>query len=399
MGVREATKNAKIAKVRLEDVLTDTITGEWGSDPTPGTDVFVLRTTNFTCNGEVDYGNVVSRDIPSNKVEKKRLLPGDLIVEKSGGTKDHPVGRVVYFNRDSDVYLCNNFTQAIRPNREVVNSRYLLHVLLMKYSMKSTESMYNKTTGIQNLKMSLYLKQEIPLPSLPEQKRIAEELDQICELKKNADERLALMDQLVKSRFVEMFGDVTLNDRSYEVRALRDLGKWSSGGTPSRAHKEYFEGAIDWYSAGELNDFYLKPSKEKISEEALRESSAKLWPAGSLLVGMYDTAAFKMGYLDKPASSNQACACLMPTVDMEIRWLYCMLQAKKESFLSFRHGCRQKNLSLSQIKEFEIPFPPLALQREFAAFVAEVDKSKFVLRETVVRMETLYKAKLQEYFG
>lgn len=222
MGVREVTKNAKIAKVRLEDVLTDTITGEWGSAPTPGTGVFVLRTTNFTCNGEVDYGNVVSRDIPSNKVEKKRLLPGDLIVEKSGGTKDHPVGRVVYFNRDSDVYLCNNFTQAIRPNREVVNSRYLLHVLLMKYSMKSTESMYNKTTGIQNLKMSLYLKQEIPLPSLPEQKRIAEELDQICELKKNAEERLALMDRLVKSRFVEMFGDLQTNNKGWSIAPFED---------------------------------------------------------------------------------------------------------------------------------------------------------------------------------
>lgn len=194
MGVREVTKNAKIAKVRLGDILTDTITGEWGSDATPGTGVLVLRTTNFTCTGEVDYGNVVSRDIPANKVEKKRLLPGDLIVEKSGGTKDHPVGRVVYFDRKDATYLCNNFTQAIRPNTSFVFPRYLLHVLLTKYSNGSTESMYNKTTGIQNLKMSLYLDQQIPLPALPEQKRIAEELDRICELKNNAEERLALMD-------------------------------------------------------------------------------------------------------------------------------------------------------------------------------------------------------------
>lgn len=398
MGVRETTKNAKIAKVRLGDVATQ-IRGvsykpkDAREDAADGY-TSLLRANNIA-NGVINHDELVY--VRKECVRESQLLVhGDILICASSGSKAL-VGKAALI-RSGCADTFGAFCKAVRPNIERVGCEYLAQYFQSDIYRKTIS---NAAAGanINNIRSSDIDALQIPLPPLPEQKRIAEELDRICELKKNAEERLALMDQLVKSRFVEMFGDVTLNDRSYEVRALRDLGKWSSGGTPSRAHKEYFEGAIDWYSAGELNDFYLKPSKEKISEEALRESSAKLWPAGSLLVGMYDTAAFKMGYLDKPASSNQACACLMPTVDMEIRWLYCMLQAKKESFLSFRHGCRQKNLSLSQIKEFEIPFPPLALQREFAAFVDEVDKSKYVLRETIAQMETLYRAKLQEYFG
>ena len=402
MGVRETTKNAKIAKVRLEDVLTDTITGEWGSAPAPGTGVFVLRTTNFTCNGEVDYGNVVSRDIPSNKVEKKRLLPGDLIVEKSGGTKDHPVGRVVYFNRDSDVYLCNNFTQAIRPNREVVNSRYLLHVLLMKYSMKSTESMYNKTTGIQNLKMSLYLKQEIPLPSLPEQKRIAEELDQICELKKNADERLALMDQLVKSRFVEMFGDGCLSD---EKQLFSEICEFVTVGIANSATHAYAESGVPMLRnqnirEGSLDDsdlVYIKSEfAEKYRSKTLKENDLLIvrtgYPGVSCVVPKkYEGAQTFTTLIARLRDLGET--------DPVFVCHYLNSPYGKEYVDKSKVGIAQQNFGARALEGMPIFIPHISLQREFAAFVAEVDKSKFVLRETVVRMETLYKAKLQEYFG
>ena len=93
---------------------------------------------------------------------------------------------------------------------------------------------------------------------------------------------------------------------------LGDLGVWKSGGTPSRNNPAYFTGNINWYSAGELNTMYLRGSVEKITKIAVAESSTKMFKKGSMLVGMYDTAALKMGILLEDSAANQACANIEP---------------------------------------------------------------------------------------
>ena len=202
-----ATRPAKVrlgdACEILENLLDSTITGEWGEECAPGAGVFVLRTTNFTNVGEVSYADVVERAIAVEKVRRKKLQPGDIILEKSGGTKDCPVGRVVYFDREEGTYLCNNFTQVLRPAADRVFPRYLFYALFAKYKMRVTDGLYNKTTGIQNLQVKKYLKLPIPVRSIPEQKRIAARFDAICEIISKREEQLKKLNQLVKSRFVE----------------------------------------------------------------------------------------------------------------------------------------------------------------------------------------------------
>ena len=88
----------------LKELVDKPISGEWGDD---GGNIKVLRTTNFTNERIIDYSDVVVRDIPFEKVETKKLLSGDLIIEKSGGSPKQPVGRVVYFDH-SDLFLCNS---------------------------------------------------------------------------------------------------------------------------------------------------------------------------------------------------------------------------------------------------------------------------------------------------
>jgi type I restriction enzyme S subunit len=180
---------------------------------------------------------------------------------------------------------------------------------------------------------------------------------------------------------------------------IEEVGFITSGGTPSRARPEYYNGKIRWYSAGELNSLYLPDSVEHITEKALQESSAKLFKKGSLLIGMYDTAAFKMGILTEDASSNQACANLTPYEDYNVVWLYYLFEKMKPIFLKERQGVRQKNLSLSKIKNFQIPIVPLSLQREVAASVAKVDKLAFKAKASLEKLETLKKAMMQKYFG
>ena len=148
-GIAESTKP-------LADFIEVSFPGEWGQEDKDGSGVKVIRTTNFTNNGKLDLSDVVTRDIDSAKIEKKKLSKGDIILERSGGTNDNPVGRVVYFEEDG-VYLFNNFTQLLRC-KEGVNSLFIFYSLFNYYQMNKNviRSMGNKTTGIQNLKMDRY---------------------------------------------------------------------------------------------------------------------------------------------------------------------------------------------------------------------------------------------------
>lgn len=156
---------------KLEDLVSDTFPGEWGSEPISENAIKVIRTTNFTNEGYLDLTDVVTRDIEPKKVVRKKLKQGDTILERSGGTKDNPVGRVVFFDEIGD-YLPNNFTQVLRP-KESVNPVYLFYALYNSYNLNKAamRAMASQTTGIQNLSMSDFMAKFIVLPSRNEQNK------------------------------------------------------------------------------------------------------------------------------------------------------------------------------------------------------------------------------------
>ena len=257
--------------------------------------------------------------------------------------------------------------------KENVLPEYLYYVVNYMHLEK-----YFTGATIPHIYFKDYKNEEFNLDSVDKQRQIVDTLGKCEAVIKKRKRESELLDDLIKARFVEMFGDPIYNTNNFSTKSLDDLGDWASGGTPSRTVPEYFEGDINWYSAGELNSLYLEDSIEKITKEAIEKSSAKLFKAGSMLVGMYDTAAFKMGILKEDSASNQACACITPNDEVNIIWLYYELQLMKEYFLTQRRGVRQKNLNLGMIKKFEIPIGNRDQQYEFAAFVAQIDKSKVV---------------------
>ena len=115
--------------VPVTSVVIKPLSGEWGQEDTDGTGVKVLRTTNFTDSGFIDYTEVVRRCIELKKVEAKALRDGDILIEKSGGSDTKPVGRVVFYQETSENFLFNNFTALLRPNTPKLNSRFLFQNL------------------------------------------------------------------------------------------------------------------------------------------------------------------------------------------------------------------------------------------------------------------------------
>ena len=157
----------------------DSFPGEWGTEDTVGDGVKVIRTTNFTNSGKLNLTDVVTRSIEDRKIARKQIKKYDTILERSGGTADNPVGRVVLFEED-DLFLCNNFTQVLRFKD--IDPRFAFYSLYYFYQTNKTaiRSMGSKTTGIQNLNMSKYLEIGIPNASDEEQNEyvaIAEQAD------------------------------------------------------------------------------------------------------------------------------------------------------------------------------------------------------------------------------
>ena len=250
-------------------------------------------------------------------------------------------------------------------------------------------------TRAQPKRVKLY-----PIPYAPSliQQKIANVLDRTNSLIEKRKVQIEKLDLMIKSQFIEMFGDPIINPMNWEKVQLSQLGEWGRGGTPSRANSKYFEGDIDWYSAGELNSFILGRSIEKITYSAIVETSAKLFPPNSLFIGMYDTAAFKMGITQEVASANQACANVDVNSLANVYWLYHLLLAMKSHFLLQRRGIRQENLNLGMIKSFEVPLPPLQLQNQFVDFVNRVNAPKLEMQQSLSKLELNYKSLMQKCF-
>lgn len=162
---------------------------------------------------------------------------------------------------------------------------------------------------------------------------------------------------------------------------LGTVADWGAGGTPSRSEPNFYGGKIPWIKSGELNSRYIKTTEESITEEAIKSSSAKIFPAGSVAIAMYGATIGKTAILGIDASTNQACAVGVPVEGLIGKeYLYRLLQNEKAAFIEKGKGGAQPNISQSVIKAHEIGLPPLAEQTRIAAkldeLLAQVDTLK-----------------------
>jgi type I restriction enzyme S subunit len=157
----------------------------------------------------------------------------------------------------------------------------------------------------------------------------------------------------------------------WQTVRLGDIAEVQSGGTPLISNKTFWNGDIPWYSSGELNGLYTVAPKRHISNTGLQASNAKIFPAGSLLIGMYDTAALKMSILDRASAFNQAIAGVRPNEKLDLAFVLHTINSIRDEVLGQRRGVRQKNLSLGKIRDITLTLPPLPEQQRIVALLDE----------------------------
>ena len=370
---------------RLIEITGKALSGEWGKDDDSGNGIPVLRTTNFTNIGEVDYENVVTRNIIKKNLDEKYLRKGDIIIEKSGGSDKQAVGRVIFFDGEERTYLFNNFTGLLRV-KDQANwyPRYIFYSLFSNYRKGGTRAFENKTTGLHNLKTDEYVAHyEVADASMQNQIAICAQLDRVTKNIKLHQQELQKLDQLIKSRFVELFGTIHDNRFGYSVVTLQDVSAPIKDGThQTPTYTTDVENGYKFLSSKDITTGKVDWSHLKyIPEELHRELYARISPReGDILLAKNGTTGIAaIVDRDEVFDIYVSLALIRPHgVDPTYLWAAINAAETKQQFDASLKGIGVPNLHLGEIKKARIILPPMELQRQFAAFVEQVDKSKLL---------------------
>lgn len=184
----------------------------------------------------------------------------------------------------------------------------------------------------------------------------------------------------------------------YPVLKIADIAETTSGGTPNRGMVEYYNGDIPWVKSGELKDGLITSCEEYITEAGLKNSSAKIFPKGTLLVAMYGANIGKTGVLDFDAATNQAVCAIFPKIDISKEYLYWYFKQQRIDFIAVGKGGAQPNISQTVINNASIVVPDDKIQDNIVKFLERIERGDgidedFIIPEVLKDVETIYKYK------
>ena len=258
----------------------------------------------------------------------------------------------------------------LRPGERVLGE-YIYHFVRQPQFREEAKKNFTGTAGQQRVPKSFVQNAPVPLPPLAEQRRIVGILNRaarIERLRRQVQERLQ---EFIPALFVKMFGDPAINPMGWETAPLSNVCTIVGGGTPRRSNSSYFGGLVPWATPTDvtaLSGLLINATEETITEPGLRESSARLVPARTVLL----TTRATIGYTaiaTMPMATNQGFAnltcgnCLLP------EYLAIWLRLRRNYLIQLAGGTTFKEISKSTLKQIKIPLPPLGKQRHFAEII------------------------------
>lgn len=348
--------------------------------------------------GGFDFSNIkkVSYNF-YNALSSGKIENNDILIVKDGAT----TGKVSFVGRDFpfDTATINEHVFRIQIQIDIAYPKYVFHFLRSNEGNRQVMSDFHGAT-VGGISRKFMGKVKIPLPHLESQKKIAAILDKADELRQNDKKILEKYDQLAHSVFLNMFGDLQINPKGWPKIRLGDLGKLTSGSTPSRERPEYYNGEIPWIKTGEVKGTLIVETEEKITKSALSNSNCKLYPKGSIVIAMYGQGITrgKVGILGIEATTNQACAVIPPSKLMDYNFLFSYLKMSYEILREMGRGGNQPNLNVGMLKEFEVFSPPIGLQVGFSGIISKIETQIQLTRQSFQKSEELFQSLLQGAF-
>ena len=248
---------------------------------------------------------------------------------------------------------------------------------------------------IKGIKIDTLAKLEIPEFPLDEQRRIAAVLDKVSGLIAKRRKHLDKLDELVKTRFVEMFGDPVLNQKEFPCYTVGDIISFQGGSQPDKKYFEYVP-TKDNIRLIQIRDY----KSDKYITYIPKEMANRFCTADDIMIGRYGPPIFQI-LQGIEGSFNVA---LMKATPKMGNREFIRQFLKQDCLLEYLEGLSkrtagQDGIQMDKLKSYPFPFPPLELQDQFANFIKQTNKSKLTIQQSLDKLEVLKKALMQQYFG
>lgn len=302
-----------------------------------------LRITDINDDGTINKSSLKSVD--DKNADNYILYPNDIVFARTGAS----VGRSYFYEEKDGVLVYAGFLIKFSIDPKKVNPKILKYYTHSQPYYDWIQTVDNGATR-GNINAQIYASMPVLLPERKEQDKIVSILcsldDKINLLHRENKTLEAMAETLFRKWFIE------------EVRQdvlLGDVVETTSGGTPYRKNEKYYQnGTIDWVKSKELNRSFLLKTEEKITEEAVENSSAKFLPANSILIAMYGATVGEYAIIAKEMTCNQAVCALKPNDNYPYTYLYLWAKFMQDEFLNLACGAAQQNISQVLIKQQQV---------------------------------------------
>lgn len=357
------------------------LNGLWTGKNPPFVSVSVIRNTNFSKDCKLVLNDVAIIEVERNQYLSRKLIYGDIIIEKSGGSDKQPVGRPVIFKVKEGEYSFSNFTSTLRVvDKGIVYSDFLYYQLKFFYFDGRTLKMQNKTTGLRNLQLNAYLNQRILLPPIQTQHLIVEELDSLTSIIEKQKKQLEELDNLAQSIFYDMFGDPIENERGWDSTCFGDLFLLRSGN--SLPAKKQIPGDFKVYGGNGINGTHV---------EFNREGEYIIIGRVGAYCGNVRIAKGAFWLTDNAFELIQ-----VKEIQNTIYLLYLL---RVINLFRYANKAAQPVISNVVLRDITIPLPPLSLQQKFASKIEAIEKQKELIKKSIKETEDLFNSRMDYYFN
>ena len=386
---------------KLKDICLTEITDGTHQTPTYSEYGYIFLSSKNVTTQKIDWDNVMF--IPEKLHEElyKRVAPqiDDILLAKNGTT-----GVAAIVDRDIvfDIYVS---LALIRPNTEIVMPRYLLYAINNPIVKGYFDSSL-KGIGVPNLHLKNIRETPIKIYDLETQKAIVEKLDRICELISLRKQQLAKLDELVKARFVEMFGDCKTNPKNWKTKALEKI---ANVGSSKRVFvEELQDSGIPFYRGTEIGALAEKKVVKPelfITEEhykQLCETTGKPQKGDLLMPSICPDGRIWIVDTDEPFYFKDGRVLWVHLTSANYNSVFLLYTLKDRimtDYASIASGTTFAELKIFALKRCKVFDVPLELQNQFANFVERVDQQKQTVQQSLEKLELMKKALMQEYFG
>lgn len=380
----------KWEKVKLGDICKSIADGDHQAPKKQESGIPFITISNIDSNNRIDFTNClyVSEEY-YDAINDKRKASKDDILYSVVGSFGVPV-----LIKENLKFAFQRHIAILRPDTEKIFPAFMYYCILARDFYLQADSVAIGSAQ-RTITLGALNNMQLSLPPLPVQQRIASILSAYDDLIENNQKQINLLEEAAQRLYKEWFVDLRFPGHEnvkivdgvpegWKIKKIEELADTMSGGTPTRSHEEYYSsGEILWLKTKELNDGFIFDTEEKITEAGLKNSSAKLFEKGCIILAMYGATIGRLGISSVTMCCNQACCVLKIKEKILFEYVYLWLVNNREMLISRGRGSAQSNLSQELIKQIEVRIPSDGVLIKFSNVVDKLLKNKEILEKQI----------------